>query len=137
MLMADFATAVKYGLPIKVVISNNRSLGQIKWEQMVFLGNPEYVCDLYPIDFAKVAEACGGKGFTITDPKDCAATLDAALAHPGPVVVDCIVDPNEPPMPPKVQAKQAAHLAEAMARGTPDALKIAATVFKDRAREMI
>jgi Thiamine pyrophosphate-requiring enzymes [acetolactate synthase, pyruvate dehydrogenase (cytochrome), glyoxylate carboligase, phosphonopyruvate decarboxylase] len=137
MLMADFATAVKYGLPIKVVISNNRSLGQIKWEQMVFLGNPEYVCDLYPIDFAKVAEACGGKGFTITDPKDCAATLDAALAHPGPVVVDCIVDSNEPPMPPKVQAKQAMHLAEAMARGTPDALKIAATVFKDRAREMI
>ena len=137
MLMADFATAVKYGLPIKVVISNNRSLGQIKWEQMVFLGNPEYVCDLYPIDFAKVAEACGGKGFTITDPKDCAATLDAALAHPGPVVVDCIVDPNEPPMPPKVQAKQAMHLAEAMARGTPDALKIAATVLKDRAREMI
>ncbi|MBP2291420.1 thiamine pyrophosphate-dependent enzyme [Azospirillum rugosum] len=137
MLMADFATAVKYGLPIKVIISNNRSLGQIKWEQMVFLGNPEYVCDLYPIDFAKVAEACGGKGFTITDPKDCGAVLDAALAHPGPVVVDCIVDPNEPPMPPKVQAKQALHLAEALARGTPDALKIAATVFKDRAREII
>lgn len=137
MLMADFATAVKYGLPIKVIIVNNRSLGQIKWEQMVFLGNPEYVCDLHPIDFAKVAEACGGKGFTITDPKDCGATLDAALAHPGPVVVDCIVDPNEPPMPPKVQAKQAMHLAEALARGTPDALKLAATVLKGRAREMI
>ncbi|AWK89961.1 thiamine pyrophosphate-dependent enzyme [Azospirillum thermophilum] len=137
MLMADFATAVKYGLPIKVVINNNRSLGQIKWEQMVFLGNPEYGCDLHPIDFARVAEACGGKGFTITDPKDCGAALDAALAHPGPVVVDCIVDGNEPPMPPKVQAKQALHLTEALARGTPDALKIAATVFRNRAREII
>lgn len=137
MLMADFVTAVKYDLPVKVIIINNSSLGQIKWEQMAMLGNPEYVCDLHPIDFAKVAEACGGKGFTIRDPKDCGAILDAALAHPGPVVVDCLVDGNEPPMPPKVKAKQAAHFAEALARGTPDALKIAATVFKDRAREII
>ncbi|CAO3409016.1 thiamine pyrophosphate-dependent enzyme [Azospirillum largimobile] len=137
MLMADFVTAVKYNLPVKVIINNNSSLGQIKWEQMVMLGNPEYVCDLHPIDFAKVAEACGGKGFTISNPKDCGAILDAALAHPGPVVVDCLVDTNEPPMPPKVKAKQAAHFAEALARGTPDALKIAATVFKDRAREII
>ncbi len=137
MLMADFVTAVKYNLPVKVIINNNSSLGQIKWEQMAMLGNPEYVCDLHPIDFAKVAEACGGKGFTIRDPKDCGAILDAALAHPGPVVVDCLVDGNEPPMPPKVKAKQAAHFAEALARGTPDALKIAATVFKDRAREII
>ncbi|CAO3459988.1 Thiamine pyrophosphate-requiring protein PA2108 [Azospirillum argentinense] len=137
MLMADFATAVKYKLPIKVIINNNNSLGQIKWEQIAMLGNPEYVCDLQPIDFAKVAEACGGKGFTVTDPKDCGATLDAALAHPGPVVVDCLVDTNEPPMPPKVQAKQALHFTEALARGTPDALKIAATVFKGRAREVI
>ncbi|AIB16608.1 pyruvate oxidase (plasmid) [Azospirillum argentinense] len=137
MLMADFATAVKYKLPIKVIINNNNSLGQIKWEQIAMLGNPEYVCDLQPIDFAKVAEACGGKGFTVTDPKDCGAILDAALAHPGPVVVDCLVDTNEPPMPPKVQAKQALHFTEALARGTPDALKIAATVFKGRAREVI
>lgn len=137
MLMADFATAVKYKLPIKVIINNNNSLGQIKWEQIAMLGNPEYVCDLQPIDFAKVAEACGGKGFTVTDPKDCGATLDAALAYPGPVVVDCLVDTNEPPMPPKVQAKQALHFTEALARGTPDALKIAATVFKGRAREVI
>lgn len=137
MLMADFATAVKYKLPIKVIINNNRSLGQIKWEQMVFLGNPEYVCDLQPIDFAMFAEACGGKGFTITDPKDCAGVMETALAHPGPVIVDCIVDTNEPPMPPKITARQAVHFTEALARGTPDALKIAATVFKDRAREVI
>src|SRR5262249_8184176 len=60
MLMADFATAVKYRLPIKIVITKNNSLGQIRWEQMVFLGNPEYVCDLHPINFAEFARACGG-----------------------------------------------------------------------------
>ena len=61
MLMAEFATAVKYRLPVKVFIIKNNTLGQIKWEQMVFLGNPEYVCDLQPIDFVVVARACGGK----------------------------------------------------------------------------
>ncbi|MGL1218171.1 thiamine pyrophosphate-dependent enzyme, partial [Vibrio parahaemolyticus] len=91
-------------LPVKVIINNNSSLGQIRWEQMVTLGNPEYACDLQPIDFAMVAEACGGKGFTIADPAACGAVLDATLAHPGPVVVDCLVDNNEPPMPPKVRA---------------------------------
>jgi pyruvate dehydrogenase (quinone)/pyruvate oxidase len=50
MLMGEFATAVKYRLPIKIVVIKNNTLGQIKWEQMVFLGNPEYGCDLNPID---------------------------------------------------------------------------------------
>jgi len=47
MLMGELATCVKYGLDVKVVVIKNNSLGQIKWEQMVFLGNPEYVCDLH------------------------------------------------------------------------------------------
>ena len=58
MLMGDFVTAVKYELPIKVIIVKNNTLGQIKWEQMIFLGNPEYGVDLHPIDFVKFAEAC-------------------------------------------------------------------------------
>src|SRR6478609_9020462 len=84
MLMAEFATAVKYGLPIKVFIIKNNALGQIKWEQLVFLGNPEYGCDLHPIDFAAFAQACGATGFTIDDPARCAETLKAALDTPGP-----------------------------------------------------
>src|SRR5947207_12051236 len=59
MLMAELATAVKYELPIKVVVIKNNTLGQIKWEQMVFLGNPEFGCELQPIDFAAVAHAMG------------------------------------------------------------------------------
>jgi pyruvate dehydrogenase (quinone)/pyruvate oxidase len=137
MLMAEFATAVKYQLPIKVFIIKNNSLGQIKWEQMVFLGNPEYVCDLQPIDFAAFAHACGGHGFTITDPATCADIVAQALATPGPVVVEAVVDPNEPPMPPRIKARQAVHLAEAMVRGTPDRMKIATTIAEDRVRELI
>src|SRR5438105_1356938 len=130
MLMAEFVTAVKYQLPIKVVIIKNNTLGQIKWEQMVFLGNPEYGCELQPIDFAAFARACGGTGFTIEDPGACGRVLDKALATNGPVVVEAVVDPYEPPMPPKVTLKQTYELAKSLARGTPDRRKIIATVFE-------
>jgi len=137
MLMAEFATAVKYELPIKVVVVKNNTLGQIKWEQMVFLGNPEYGCDLHPIDFAAFARACGGAGFRIEDPGQCGAVLDQALGTRGPVVVEAVVDPFEPPLPPKITAKQAVKFAESLARGEPNRGKIALTVLKDRVRELI
>ncbi len=137
MLMAEFSTCVKYKLPVKVIIINNSVLGMIKWEQMVFLGNPEYGCDLEPIDFVAFAQACGGTGFRIEDPKECGAILDQALATPGPVIVDAIVDPFEPPMPPKVTVNQAYHFARSLARGEPNRKKIALTVASDKVREMI
>jgi pyruvate dehydrogenase (quinone)/pyruvate oxidase len=137
MLMGELATAVKYGLDIKIVIIRNNSLGQIKWEQMVFLGNPEYGCDLQPIDFAAVARGFGIQGFTIEDPASCGSILQQALSTPGPVVIDAIVDPHEPPMPPKVTVDQATKLATSLARGTPDAMKIALTIASDRVREII
>jgi len=137
MLMAEFATAVKYELPVKVVVIKNNTLGMIKWEQMVFLGNPEYGCELQPIDFVKVAEACGGSGFRIDDPERCGEVLDAALAVPGPVIVEAVVDPYEPPMPAKTTVEQARKLAEALVRGEPAREKIMRAVLKDRIKEMI
>jgi pyruvate dehydrogenase (quinone) len=137
MLMGELATAVKYRLPIKVVIVKNNSLGQIRWEQMVFLGNPEYGCDLQPIDFGAFARACGATGFTVDDPAECAGTIRRALATDGPVVVEAVVDPNAPPLPAKITAEQALHFAEALARGEPGRLKIIRTIFKDKVRELV
>ena len=137
MLMAEFSTAVKYHLPIKIIVIKNNTLGQIKWEQIVFLGNPEFGCDLLPIDFAGFARACGGTGFTIEDPADCGHVLDEALATPGPVVVEAIVDPLTPPMPAKVTLDQATKFAESLARGEPDRSKIAWTVLSDKVREIV
>jgi pyruvate dehydrogenase (quinone)/pyruvate oxidase len=137
MLMAEFVTAVRYKLPIKIVIVKNNSLGQIKWEQMAFLGNPEYECDLTPIHFGDFARACGGTGFTIEDPNDCGEILERALHTPGPVVIEAIVDPNEPPMPAKVTAKQAAHFAESLAKGTPDRRKLIETLVGNKVRELL
>jgi len=137
MLMAEFATAVKYQLPIKVIIIKNNVLGQIKWEQMVFLGNPEYGCELQPIDFAKFAEACGGSGFTIDKASECGAVLDTALSTPGPVLIEAEVDANEPPMPAKITMAQAEKFAESLIRGTPHRGDIALTVLSDKVRELV
>lgn len=137
MLMGEFATAVKYQLPIKIVVVKNNSLGQIKWEQMVFLGNPEYGCDLNPIDFCRFAEACGGVGFRIDDPATCGTILDRALAVNGPVIIEAVVDPHEPPMPPKVTAEQAEKLAKALAKGTANRKEIMLTIASDKVRELV
>jgi len=137
MLMADFSTAVKYKLPIKVVIIKNNTLGQIKWEQMVFLGNPEYGVDLHPIDFAGFAQACGGVGYSVDDPKNCGQTVEQFLNAPGPAILEAVVDPFEPPLPGKVKASQALHFAESLARGEPNRKKIALTVASDKIREMV
>lgn len=137
MLMAELMTCVKYQLPIKVVIIKNNTLGQIKWEQMVFLGNPEYVCELQPMDFALYARACGATGFTIDDPAQCGEILDQALATPGPVIIEAVVDQLEPPLPPKITLSQAAHFTESLVRGEPNREQIVLTAVSDKVREMI
>jgi pyruvate dehydrogenase (quinone)/pyruvate oxidase len=137
MLIGELATCVKYNLPVKIIVIKNNLLGQIKWEQMVFLGNPEYVCDLQPIDFATVAKGFGVAGYTVDDPARCGEVLGEALAAPGPALVEAVVDPHEPPMPPKATLKQMAHLAHSLARGTPERGKIALTIASDTVRELV
>ena len=137
MLMAEFVTAVKYKLPIKVVIVKNGTLGQIKWEQMVFLGNPEFGVDLQPIDFAAVARACGGEGFTAEDPAECGQVVEEFLKVPGPAILQAVVDPLEPPLPAKVTADQALKFAESLVRGEPNRTKIALTALSDKVRELV
>jgi pyruvate dehydrogenase (quinone)/pyruvate oxidase len=137
MLMGDFVTLRKYNLNAKIIVIKNNTLGQIKWEQMVFLGNPEYGCELEPIDFVRVAEGCGISTMRIEDPARCADQLREALAAPGPCLIEAVVDPYEPPMPPKVEVKQAMHMAEALAKGTPHAMKTALTLGSDTVRELV
>ena len=137
MLMAEFANCVKYRLPIRIVVVKNNSLGMIKWEQMVFLGNPEYGCELQPIDFAAFARACGATGFTVEDPAQCGDVLDRAFATDGPVLVEAVVDPFTPPMPPKITVEQAAKFAESLVKGEPNRSRIALTVLSDTVREIV
>jgi pyruvate dehydrogenase (quinone) len=137
MLMGELATLAKYKLNVKVIVIKNNVLGQIKWEQMVEDANPEFGVDLQPIDFAKVAEACGALGLTIERPEEAESVLSRALAHDGPVVVQCVVDPNEPPLPGKISTKQAMNFGEALLKGEKDRFKIIKTILEDKVREVI
>jgi pyruvate dehydrogenase (quinone) len=137
MLMGEIATLVKYKLRVTVIVIKNNVLGQIKWEQMILEGNPEFGVELQPIDFAKVAEACGARGFTIERPEQAEQVLREALAHKGPTVVQAVVDPNEPPMPGKATTEQALKFARSLLRGQKDAIKIIKTIGEDKLREVI
>jgi thiamine pyrophosphate-dependent acetolactate synthase large subunit-like protein len=137
MLMGELATAVKHDLPIKVVVIKNNTLGQIKWEQMIFLGNPEYQVALQPIDFVKVAEACGAVGFRCEKPDEVRPALEAAFASRKPALIEATVDPFEPPFPASATPQQALKFAESLVRGEPDSGKIIYTVLKDKVKELI
>jgi pyruvate dehydrogenase (quinone) len=137
MMMGELATIKKYDLPIKIVIIKNNTLGQIKWEQMVFEGNPEYGVDLQPIDFAAYAQAVGIPGYTLDDPSKTDEVYRAAFGQQGPALVQAVVDPNEPPLPGHATLDQAWHFAKAMVRGEKYNLEIIKTVLEDKIREVV
>jgi pyruvate dehydrogenase (quinone)/pyruvate oxidase len=135
MMLGDLVTLCQHQLPVKVIVLKNNTLGLIKWEQMVYLGYPEYGVDLAPIDFVKVAEACGARGIRIEEPQRCKDQLEAALVLDGPVVVEAVVDQNVPPLPPKITRDQAQHLAQSLARGEVSRKPISLTIGREMAAE--
>jgi pyruvate dehydrogenase (quinone) len=137
MLMGELATMVKYNLPVKVMVIKNNVLGEIKWEQMAQEGNPQFGVELQPIDFAAFARSCGAAGYCLDDPSKAEAVMREAFAQPGPVVIEAVVDPNEPPLPGKISTQQAIHFAQSLARGEKDALGIIKTVLMDKIREVV
>jgi thiamine pyrophosphate-dependent acetolactate synthase large subunit-like protein len=135
MLMAEFLTAQRFGLPVKVVVCNNALLGQILWEQMA-LGYPEYgVRWTARADFAPWAEACGGFGRRVESPGDLRDAMKSAFAFDGPAIVDVVVNSDEPPMPARVSYEQAKHFARAFLHGQPRRAAILSTIARDKFSE--
>ena len=137
MLMGEFATAVQYKLPIKIIILKNNLLGMIRWEQMAFLGNPEYAVEFTPIDYARFAEASGGKGFTIKKIDEVKSVLSMAMNEENelPTIVEAYIDPFELPLPPKVNMEFPTHIAESFVRGQPYTKEIDTSLSMDHVPE--
>ena len=93
MVMGDFLTAVKYKLPVKVFLLNNRQLGMIMQEQKVE-NYPNWQTELYNCDFAQYAQNCGGIGIIVTDPEELGSAVEKALSLEKPVIVDIETDPR-------------------------------------------
>jgi pyruvate dehydrogenase (quinone) len=137
MLMAEFLTAIQHRLPVKVVISNNNALGQILWEQMI-LGYPEHGVR-YPdpfVNYAAIATANGALGIKVERPGDVRSAVQQALSHSGPALVDVNVNPDEPPLPGKIEYQQAKKFAEAFLKGQPRKATIATTLFRDKIEQL-
>jgi len=93
MVMADFVTAVKYDLPIVVVVLNNRELAMIREEQRE-ANYPPYGIDLTNPDFAAFAGTCGGAGIQVTRPQDLAGAVRKAVQMDTPIIIDVETDPK-------------------------------------------
>lgn len=93
MTMMELATAVENQLPVKYAIMNNNHLGMItQWQEMFYLGDTQ--ADAYTAnpDFVKLAEAFSIKGMRVTSPDDVESAVEEANAHPGPVIVDFVIE---------------------------------------------
>ena len=114
MLMGEFMTAVHHRLPLKVVIYNNSALGLITLEaESVGIVPFREAIEFPNPDFAALARACGGHGFTARQPGDLKAALSEALAVDGPAIVDAVVVADEMPNMPHVELEQIGHFAVA------------------------
>src|SRR3984957_17525169 len=107
MLMGDLLTLAQYELPIKLVVYNNSTLGMVKLEMRV-AGYRDFGVDVKPSDFAKLAEAVGIRGTRIEDSGNLKKTLETALRHNGPGLIDVVTNPDALALPPRIDVKEIA-----------------------------
>ncbi|WP_315927021.1 thiamine pyrophosphate-dependent enzyme [Mesorhizobium sp. SP-1A] len=136
MQLGEFSTAVRYGINLKLLVLKNNMLNQIAWEQMMFLGNPQFGCELQPIDFAMAAEAMGGVGFSVSRPDQTEGVLEQALSAQGPVIIEAVVDAYEPMMPPIMPSDYARNFRKALPE-TPGHEQIEENVSQEPLRSML
>ncbi|MGY3496359.1 ubiquinone-dependent pyruvate dehydrogenase [Bradyrhizobium sp. USDA 4502] len=119
MMMGDFFTLSQAGLPIKIILLNNGTLGFVEME-MKASGFLDAYCDLKNPNFALMAEAVGIRGIRVEKPQELPAAISAALAHNGPALVDVVSARQELAMPPKTTIDQAYHFGMFMMKAVLD-----------------
>jgi pyruvate dehydrogenase (quinone) len=106
MMMGEFATLLQTGLPVKIMLLNNGTLGFVEME-MKANGFPDVGCDLTNPNFSAMAEAMGIKGVRVEHPQDLRGAVAEVLAHKGPALLDVVSARQELIMPPKTTAGEA------------------------------
>src|SRR5699024_846738 len=110
MVMQDFITAVRYDLPIKVIILNNQMIGMIKYEQQE-AGNLTYETNLEIADYAAFARACGGERFRVEKQEELYNTMEQAFASNKPTVIDVGIE-DLAPLPGQITYDEAVKYSE-------------------------
>jgi pyruvate dehydrogenase (quinone) len=136
---SEMLTVVKYWRQwrdprLVVLVINNGDLNFVTWEQRATWGDAKYEAsqELPQFPYARYAELLGLGGIRVDDPERVGAAWDDALASDRPVVIEAVVDPDVPPLPPHIGFEQAAAMTKALLKGDPDA----AGVIRQSAREL-
>jgi pyruvate dehydrogenase (quinone) len=119
MMMGDFFTLSQVGLPIKIIVLNNGTLGFVEME-MKASGFLDAYCDLKNPNFALMAQAVGVRGIRVEEPQELPAAIATALTHNGPALVDVVSARQELAMPPKTTLDQAYHFGMFMMKAVLD-----------------
>ena len=141
---AELITAAKYFREwsdprLVVLVLNNQDLNQVTWEQRAMSGDPknpmtQRIPDVRYADFAKLV---GLDGVRVERPDEIAGAWDAAFSADRPFVIDAVVDPNVPPLPPHITVAEAWSLMSALRKGDPDARGVITQSFRQKLLEFL
>jgi pyruvate dehydrogenase (quinone) len=142
--IAELITIAKYWKRwsdprLVVLVLNNRDLNQVTWEQRAMEGDPKFEGSQSIPDFpyARYAEMIGLAGIRVDRPDDVAGAWDEALSADRPCVLEAVVDPNVPPMPPHVTLQQAKAMMLALAKDDPDRRAVIGQSFREKIAEFV
>ena len=119
MMMGEFVTLIQTGLPVKIIVLNNGTLGFVELE-MKAGGFVDVDCDLKNPNFAAMSQAMGIKAIRVEKPQDLKAAIIAFLAHDGPALLDVVSARQELVMPPVTTLDEAHHFGVFMMRAVLD-----------------
>ncbi|HHY95707.1 MAG TPA: biosynthetic-type acetolactate synthase large subunit [Firmicutes bacterium] len=97
--LQELATVKQEGLPLKIVLLDNGSLGMVLQWQDMFYGRNRVAVSLTGPDYALLAQAYGLSAWEVSEPSELEGALGELLAHPGPGLVRCRVSPDEKVLP--------------------------------------
>jgi pyruvate dehydrogenase (quinone) len=106
MMMGEFVTLIQTGLPVKIIVLNNGTLGFVELE-MKASGFLDTGCDLKNPNFAEMAQSMGIKGVRVEKPQDLRSAVRDALSHKGPALLDVVTARQELVMPPRTTLDEA------------------------------
>jgi pyruvate dehydrogenase (quinone) len=122
-----------------ILVLNNRDLNYVSWEQRTMVGDVRFpeTQELPDVHYAKWAETLGLRGMRIERPEEIGPGWAWALAADRPCVLDVLVDPNVPPLPPHITAEEAKGMAKAVLKGDPDSRRILRQTLRDLGEELL
>jgi len=115
-----------------VFVMNNRDLNMVTWEQRILAGDRKFEAsqELPDFPYAAYAQSIGLGGFRLDDSDRIVVAIEDALAADHPYVLEVVCDPNVPPLPPHVSARQIRNYLVALAKGDRDALQVVRASIK-------